>query len=333
MADGSPLSRSAMQPRKSALAALAAVSLAAATPSYALVGGTVDPNTNMQWAGVVSITPGSGGVYTGALIDPYHVLTAAHVVAGYANNPNGLTINFNAGADLTHQVAANRVYVHPDYGKGNVRGGAHFAWNDDIAVVRLSEPAPAGVPVYSLASGTPGLNGTPVNFTMVAYGGYSDGVSATLLQAANASVKRVGENQVGALFPADDDGNGVPQGVMEVFAFTFDAPGVAGRLPREAGYAGGDSGSPIFIQEAGGWRIAGVAAFNGNPANLPGGSIQYGAIGGGMVIAPYAAWIQQQIASPVPEPETYALLLLGLGLVVAAARRSRRAHSAAASLR
>lgn len=322
-----------MHPPKPVRAALAVLSLAMAMPSYALVGGTIDPNTNMQWAGVVSITPAGGGVYSGALIDPYHVLTAAHVVAGHAGNPNGLTINFNAGGDLTHQVPVNRVYVHPDYGKGNVRGGKHFAWNDDIAVVRLSEPAPAGVPVYALASGTPGLNATPTHFTMVAYGGYSDGVSATLLQGSNASIKRVGENRVGALFPADDDGHGVPPGVMEVFAFTFDAPGVAGRLPGEAGYAGGDSGSPIFIQEAGGWRIAGVAAFNGNPANLPGSSIQYGAIGGGMVIAPYADWIQQQVASPVPEPETYALLLLGLGLVISAAHRGLGTGSAAGSLR
>ena len=122
-----------MQPRQTIHAALTLLGLAIVAPSHALVGGTIDPNTNLEWAGVVSITPAGGGFYTGALIDPYHVLTAAHVVASHASNPNGLTINFNAGGDLTHQVLANRVFVHPDYRKGNVRGGAHFAWNDDIA--------------------------------------------------------------------------------------------------------------------------------------------------------------------------------------------------------
>lgn len=314
----------------SRLAALSGVlCLGLAAPAAALVGAQikVDPNTLASpWAGVVSITTTTGGaVYSGALLDRRHVLTAAHVAAGFAGDPGKLRININAGGDLTQQLAASHVFVHPDYRTGNLPTDATFAWNDDIAVIRLAEPAAAHVPAYPLFSGVPGRNGVAPQITLVAYGGYGDGVSATLLQGSNASIKRVGENRVEALFLADDEGGGAPAGVYEGFVFRLDAPSPGGDMLAEAGYAGGDSGSPVFVNDAGTWRIAGVGAFNGNPANTPGGAIQFGAIGGGMLIAPYNDWIQTQLTAPVPEPKTYAMLLAGLGLIVAAARRRRPA--------
>jgi secreted trypsin-like serine protease len=306
-------------------AALAVLGLTLAPCAQALVGGTVDANTSTSpWAGVVSITPTTNGaVYSGALLDRYHVLTAAHVAASFARDPSKLKINVNAGGDLTQQLVASHVFVHPDYSTGNLPNDNTFAWNDDIAVIRLAEPVAANVPVYSLFNGTPGLGGVTTAFTMVAYGGFSDGVSTTLQQGSNTAVKRVGQNRVTGLFGADDEGGGAPPNVAEGFVFIFNEPGTPGSIADEAGYAGGDSGSPIFTNDNGVWRIAGVGAFNGNPSNVPGGAIQYGAIGGGMLIAPYAQWIQAQMTSPVPEPDTYALLLAGLGLVTLAARRLR----------
>lgn len=306
-------------------AALFVLSLPLTPGAHALVGGTVDPNTaSSPWAGVVSITPTTNGaVYSGALLDRYHVLTAAHVAASFASDPGKLRINVNAGGNLTQQLVASHVFVHPDYSTGNLPSDGTFAWNDDIAVIRLAAPVAADVPVYSLFNGTPGLAGATTNFTMVAYGGYSDGVSTTLQQGANAAVKRTGQNRVTALFAADDEGNGAPPNIAEGFVFVFNEPGSTGAVAGEAGYAGGDSGSPIFVDDNGVWRIAGIGAFNGNPGNVPGGAIQYGAIGGGMVVAPYAQWIQAQMTAPIPEPQTYALLLAGLGLVTLAARRRR----------
>lgn len=291
--------------------------------AHALVGGTVDANTTASpWAGVVSITPTTNGaVYSGALLDRYHVLTAAHVAASFASDPGKLKININAGGNLTQQLAASHVFVHPDYATGNLPSDNTFAWNDDIAVIRLAEPAAADVPVYPLFNGVPGLNGVTTTITMVAYGGYSDGVSSTLQQGANAAVKRVGQNRITNLFPADDEGAGAPANVAEGFVFVFNEPNTTGAIANESGYAGGDSGSPIFVNLNGVWRIAGVGAFNGSPGNIPGGAIQYGAVGGGMLVAPYTQWIQAQMTSPVPEPQTYALLLAGLGLVALAARR------------
>lgn len=303
-----------------------------APAANALVGGTIDPNTSTEWSGVVSITTIGGGVYSGALIDRTHVLTAAHVAAGFVNNPGDLKINVNFGGDLTQQITASQIFVHPDFQTGRVIGNGGV-WNDDIAVIRLSAPAAAGVTVYSLfdatlglaLNGLPLLNGAPVNVKMVAYGAYADGVSPAAQAGGNAAVKRVGENRLEALYGADAETPGAtpPAGVAEGFLFDFDA-GIAG----EASYAGGDSGSPVFVFYQNQWRIIGVGAFNGTPPNVETNSIQFGAIGGGMLVSPYTGWIQAQMAAPVPEPQTHALMLAGLGLVAAAARYRRRSACA-----
>lgn len=325
-----------MKNRHKLASALAALSMFLTSAANALIGGTIDANTtSSDWAGVVSITPAGGGVYSGALIGRDYVLTAAHVAAGFVNNPGSLTINVNYGGNLTQQITASQIFVHPDFRTGSTinNGGV---WNDDIALIRLSQPATLGVPVYSLfdaalgtgPGGDPRLNGSPVNVTMVAYGGYADGVSPTVQSGPNAAVKRVGENRLESLYAADSETSGMPPpaGANEGFVFVFDAANAAHHLPGEAGYSGGDSGSPVFVNDNGVWRILGVAAFNGVPQSTANNnSIQFGAVGGGMLIAPYAGWIQAQMAAPVPEPQAYALMLAGLGLVgMACWRRARR---------
>jgi len=301
--------------------------------ALALVEGAIDPNVaNSPWAGVVSITPSTGGIFSGALIDPYHVLTAAHVVYANKDTPANVTINLNGTGSLSSQIVASQVLVHPSYLVGNTPSDSQFAWHDDIAVIRLSQPAPVGTPSYSLFHGTPGQNGAPRTITMVAYGGYSDGNSASLLQGASATVKRVGRNRVDLLY-ADDEGSGK----AEVFVFDFDGPTASTNVipPNigdnltlgdniEAGYAGGDSGSPVFVDDNGVWKLAGVGAFNGDPAAIPGNALQFGAIGGGMLVAPHADWITQQTALPVPEPEAYAMMLAGLAILSLTLRARRR---------
>lgn len=317
--------------------ALALLGALAAPPVAALTGGTVDANTTSSpWAGVVSVTPAGGGIYSGALIDRSYVLTSAHVAAGFVNNPGNLKININYGGNLTQQISASQIFVHPDYFTGRTIGHG-TTWNDDIALVRLSTPAAAGVPVYSIfagslsetSGGAPRLNGSPVDVTLVAYGGYADGTSADVQTASNAAVKRVGANRLESLYDADAESPGTPPpaNVNEGYTFVFDAPGAANHLPGEAGYAGGDSGSPIFIDDQGEWRIVGVAAFNGGTEATPDSPLRYGAMGGGMLIAPYAGWIQAQMV-PVPEPQAYMSMLAGLGLIVVACLRRRARHEA-----
>lgn len=313
-----------MKPNHTRMAALSLVLASAGQPAWALVKGVVDANVaTSPWAGVVSITPAGGGIFSGALIDPWHVLTAAHVVNSNRDTPSNITINVNQDGDRSSVISAMHIAVHPSYTTGNTAADSLPFWHDDLAVVTLSQPVPIGVPTYGLYTGTPGLNSTPPNVTLVAYGGYSDGVSATLLTGGNPAVKRVGQNRIDGLKP-DDEGSGQ----YEVFIFDFDGPTsdtnrIGPNTPAnltlgddaEVGFAGGDSGGPVFIHDNGAWKIAGIAAFNGTFGTGTGNSLQFGALGGGMLVAPYVDWIQSQTALAVPEPKVYLTMGTGLALL------------------
>src|SRR5512138_765274 len=110
----------------------------------------------------------------------------------------------------------------------------------------------------------------------------------------------------------DDDGGAF----NEVFLFDFDGadsstnyfgPGKPANLTLgalvEAQFAGGDSGSPVFVNDNGVWKIAGVANFNAGTSLSTYNSVLFGSLGGGTIVAPYLSWIQATVA-PVPEPHT-----------------------------
>lgn len=283
--------------------------------AFALVGGSLDANlAGSPWAGVGAITI-SGGVYSGVMLDSQHVLTAAHVVGGQVGTPGNVSFTLNVGGDLTHTYSASAISVYGGY-TGTVVG-ADGVWHDDLAIVRLSAPVAGVIPAYDLYGGSL-ANQT---LTLVGYGRGGDGVSGDTI-GASASVKRVGQNQVDDLL-VDDDGGAA----KEVFIFDFDGPTSTSNvygppsptnlaLDDEAQFASGDSGSPVFVDDNGVWKIAGIANFNSD--------VLFGTIGGGTIVAPYQSWIQATIA-PVPEPHTWLMLLAGLGLVGAARYKRQRA--------
>lgn len=310
-----------MTPGPTSIPRLGLLMLLLPAPAFALMGGSgIDANTtDSPWAGVVSISTSQGGTFTGALIGNQYVLTAAHVVYGNRNTPGKLTFNINYGGNLTQQINAESVSIHPSYTTGNTASDSQFAWNDDIAVVKLSSPVAAGTPTYGLFTGALAIHDA---ITFVAYGGAGDGTTGAVTTGSNPSVKRAGMNKVDALLP-DDEGSGQ----NEVLVFDFDGPSAATNFFKpdsasnltlgssiEAQYASGDSGSPIFVNDNGIWKIAGIGAFNGGSKLVCGEdssgkpihciNTKFGSIGGGMVVAPYAGWIRSQMASPVPEAGT-----------------------------
>jgi V8-like Glu-specific endopeptidase len=284
-------------------------------PAHALVGGVVDTNlASSPWAGVGAVKV-NGGTYSGALIGNQYVLTAAHVVGGAA--PGQVQFVLNAGGTPSQTLLAESIYVFPGY--LGTTPGTDGVWHDDLALVKLTEPVAAGVPVYDLYGGT--LLGKTVS--LVGYGAGGDGVSGATI-ASDDNLKRAAQNRIDITFVDDDGGS-----QHEIFLFDFDGPDSttnvfgANNNPQnltlgaavEAQYAGGDSGSPMFVNDNGIWKLAGISTFNGRVTGQSGSNVTFGAIGGGTIVAPYAIWIQGIISAPVPEPETWLLLLTGLGLV------------------
>jgi hypothetical protein len=290
-----------------------ALALCAVSPVRAIVGGApdlepaddpaqrADSNTaESPWAGVGSVSiyqPGTEsphGTYTATAIDPWHVLTAAHVV--YGKSPADVRFNLNYGGDLTHQIPASEIHVHPDYAgfRPDPRSGVV---HDDLAVVRLSASLPFGVPMYRILPVPPPAR---IVLTLVGYGSGGDGVHGVTV-GGSPSVKRVGRN---VLDHALRDNGG--SGAFEVYLFDFDGPDAStnrmGGLTLgngvEAMLAGGDSGSPAFVPgPQGGWWLVGVNTFvsPGGP-----GRDKFGAVGGGVLLYSYVHWIESVIQAHAP---------------------------------
>lgn len=281
-------------------------------PAHAIVGGLADADLAASpWAGVGAVSV-NGSTFSGALIGSRYVLTAAHVVGGAPAGKVSFTLNAEAGSQV---YAAESIVVFPGF--AGTRPGADGIWHDDLALIRLAAPVDASVPVYGLYGGS--LANETV--TLVGYGGGGDGVKG-VTSGARTTVRRVGRNRVDKLL-ADDDGGSA----REIFVFDFDGPDAASNVfgppdkanltlgeTIEAHYAGGDSGSPVFVRDKGAWKIAGIAAFNGGTPISSGSNVLFGAIGGGTVVASYIPWVETAMA-PVPEAHAWWMLLAGLGVI------------------
>jgi hypothetical protein len=303
------------------LAFMAALSSPSA---LALVGGSVDANSaDSPWAGVGAVTI-SGSVFSGALLDSQHVLTAAHVVGGQVGTPGNVSFSLNVGGDLTQTLSATTIDIFPGF--TGTTPGADGVWHDDLAIVTLGTPVMGAVPTYGVYGGS--LSSQTI--TLVGYGGSGDGVNG-VTSGANASVKRVGQNRVDVQLVDDDGGPN-----LEVFVFDFDGPDSSSNVfdspspdnltlgaTIEAQYAGGDSGSPVFVNDNGVWKIAGIAAFNGSTIFSSDSNVLFGSIGGGTIVEAYLPWIESTLAASIPEPRTWLMMVAGLGLI-GAARLSRR---------
>lgn len=274
--------------------------LCLAGAASAVVNGEVDTNTlQSPWAGVGSLSV-KGGTFTGTLVAPDLVLTAAHVLSGAA--PQDITFNLNIGGDLTQRIPAAEVMVHPAYrGFSGVRPGGEY----DLALVRLMAPPSALVPTYPLFEGElPRL----AVITFVGYGAAGDGIGGATI-GGNPAVKRVGYNVAECFaWTLDADNCSIPAltglGPRALFLFDFDPPGAPSALPAgEATLAGGDSGSPTFVRVGSSWQLAGVNTFVTQLKGKPQGV--YGTAGGGVLLTPeHVLWIrsQQRPATPPPTP-------------------------------
>ena len=181
-------------------------------------GNWVDANVpTSPFSGVVSVsirfdlnTPNAAGyICSGALLSDFHVLTAAHCI-DKLDDGNAMTLDANNDVRVrfnhnnptsdfagTTQIAASAVTMHPDYdGFGNCPVGSPSSWfclNDDLAIITLSQAAPAQAARYSVL-GT-GLQGGEL-ITMVGYGTSGTGHVGHQSGTANFYAKKSGQNIV-----------------------------------------------------------------------------------------------------------------------------------------
>lgn len=273
----------------------------------------VDANTTgSPWTGVASVVVG-GASYSGVLVAPSFVLTAAHV-AGYAT-PSAVQVVFNVGGDQTHVIQAQAIERYPS---------ASFPY-DDLTLIRLVSAVPPGIRMYPVwrEAVPPGQR-----VTLVGYGASGNGTTGVSV-GASRTVKRVGENTIDLIQTSIDS-----SGRSSLFyLLDFDGPtsnGVFGGPTLgntiETQFAGGDSGSPAFIVGAGGPWLVGINTFVGS-GNGSDPNDRFGAIGGGMLLQrhEFADWIDATTgyttvasALDIPMLPQWAVVL-GMGALAASA--------------
>lgn len=313
----------------------------------------VDPNVpTSPYSGVVSLNiryDGKSFICSGALIDPTHVLTAGHCIdtngqgtpinisQPYATSGNDVRVVFNSDPAYS-LITASAVNMNPNYqGFGNCPAAAagNFCVNDDIAIVTLSQPAPADAQIYSIYNGQVA---TGTEFTQVGYGTSGDGINGYTIDPSFFT-KRVGHN-IYDLYDLDDeqgfaggspevwyadfdgiDSNGVEQDAFCVYA---NVCGTSLGNQVETSIGGGDSGGPSFIVTGNGLEIVANNTFSGTFTDdqVEG---TFGTYMGGVLLNSYRDWILSIATNAVPEPGMIGLFGLGVAALVAGRRRRKTA--------
>ncbi len=248
----------------------------------------VDANVaTSRFAGVAAISV-NGGTYSGVVIAPRYVLTAGHVAAAGTAAAMQVILNQSSTPWTTTVVNAT---TYPTFS---------FPY-DDLAILQLAAPVPAGVPVYPMYTGP--LR-TGLILVLAGYGESGTGDVGPTIGSATG-VKRTGENTLDDLTPTLDH-SGL---TSRFFVYDFDGPTGNGPLggptlgnPLETMVAVGDSGGPSFVQVGSSLQVLGINTFASSGVANHSPTYTFGNLGGGIVAADprFAAWLQATTQGTMP---------------------------------
>ena len=288
--------------------------LAFTSNTHAIVLGSEDVSNTYSSVGYTLTAGGLGSVVA---LNPYWVLTAAHVVE---SAPSFLVMGnpFPVGAEGL--FLPEEVVTHPGYVKGE--------FHDDLALIKLSEfdPIdPAFVDASFATLSNVALGGSlPATATVTGYGvtDINGGIDP------NADIVRrygvAATDPIGPATPPIDPG--FPYNCsLAMFLCTY---GTTGGAP-------GDSGGAMLLDYGAGEVVAGINSFIfdendlRNPPETPNWNDGYWTVA--TSTAYYQRWITDTVgedgvmfgAAPVPEPQTWAMLAAGLLFLALMRRRAR----------
>jgi hypothetical protein len=296
--------------------------------------GRVDADVaSSPFAGVGFVDAiGSGG--TGEAISPTQILTAAHVITnGSYSASNPIKFSLNNGPTPTIITAAS-VAVDPLF------TGVTGSDADDLAIITLSSPLPAGTPIYPLDT-APLAEGQTL--TLVGYGTSGNGVTGydPTDYPQSDTIKRVGENDADAAAVLDTTTGGfdavAPYAGEQTYLFDFDGPDATTNIdfgfpvPNdltlgndvETTIGQGDSGGPAFILVNGQYEIAALNNFTFQVSSTSPAAGYFGSGGGGPVISGYTGTGEFLAPYAAPEPGPLAALGIGAALLTLKVRRKR----------
>lgn len=304
---------------------LFALGIAQTASAIIIASGSPGAGSTSLFDGVGTITFPTQPTFfpgTATLIDPWHVLTAAHMVNNIAVSDIKFTLD-----GTTYGVA--KTAVAPGYVGGNPTGTTtrDFTTSDknDIAVVTLASPVVGVTPWgYNHGTFTETSAGTAA---LVGYGVGGDGTNGENSTSFPFGTKRLGNNTISLVTTApggttvtEPNGNHdiIPPSLL-VWDFNKN-DGSTGPLgdtavgPTEGDISSGDSGGPVFQinPSTGQYVITGVSIDGTNNTSF--GEISW---------ATQTSAFSSFIATNTPEPTSLALAIL-TGTTLLARRRSKR---------